>query len=107
MKKIFYTVAIFCAISFSANAQDKKVDIHQKAVSEATELAQLVNLDEATKQSFIALFEHKHNDLSLGLSPERKAELERIIELKIRATLTYDQMQILDNNKNVLSKLTK
>ena len=108
MKKLIYTLAVFFTVLLSSNAQEKRLDPKEVARTDAKELAQLVNLDATQTENFARLFEMKYNTLSINnLSDERKAELSRIMELKIRATLDAKQMEILDKNKEFLTRLIK
>ena len=56
----------------------------------------------------LKLFFVKHDTLKqTGLSAERKAELKRVIDAKLRATLTPENMEKLDKNEALLKKLTE
>jgi len=109
MKKIFFVFALFLAMSVSMNAQDKKpATAEESAKKDAVELANLVHLDNDMTENFLRLFETKYQILEdKSLSPERKAELERVMEAKIRATLTEKQMSILEANKELFNRLKK
>lgn len=118
MKKIIAAVALLFAFSISANAQEKKVTIKETASKEAIApdvagkndakvLFDLVKLDDKEFQIFIDLFTTKHKILAeQNLSQERKTELARVMDAKIRATLSADRMDLLDKNPEVLKKLT-
>lgn len=109
MKKIFFVFALLLAFSVSMNAQDKKpATVQESAKKDAIELANLVHLDNDMTENFFRLFETKYQILEdKNLSTERKAELERVIEAKIRATLTEKQMSILEANSELFSRLKK
>ncbi len=117
MKKIIAVVALLFAFSISANAQEKKVTVKEVAAKEtitpeiagkndAKALSDLVKLDEKEFQIFSDLFQTKHRILAeQGLSQERKTELARVIDAKIRATLSADRVDTLDKNPDLLKKL--
>lgn len=107
MKKFFYLFVITFCFAISTSAQDKKLNSKELATADAKELAQLVKLDVAQTENFARLFEMKYNYLNENLSEDRKKELTKIIDAKIRATLSGDQMQVLDKNKELLDRLTK
>jgi hypothetical protein len=109
MKKIFFVFAFFLAFSFSMSAQEKSAPTAQEsAKKDAVELANLVHLDAQMTENFFRLFETKYQILEdKSLSAERKAELEKVMEAKIRATLTEKQMSILEANKELYTRLKK
>lgn len=109
MKKVFFVFSLFLAFSFSMSAQEKKVITAQEAAKkDAVELASLVHLDDQMTESFFRLFETKYQILEdKSLSAERKAELEKVIEAKIKTTLTEKQMSILESNKELYTRLKK
>lgn len=109
MKKILGILVLFLAFTINANAQDKafkKVDAAVEAKKNAAEMADFLKLESSEVENFFRLFEYKYNVLNENLSEERKAELARIVDLKIRASLTPAQIEKLDKNKELLKKLT-
>lgn len=109
MKKILGILVLFLAFTINANAQDKafkKVDAVVEAKKNAAEMADYLKLESNEVENFFRLFEYKYNVLNENLSEERKAELARIVDLKIRASLTPAQIEKLDKNKELLKKLT-
>jgi hypothetical protein len=109
MKKILGTLVLFLAFTLNASAQDKafkKVDAAVEAKKNVTEMAEYLRLNSEDVENFLRLFEHKFRLLNENISDERKTELARIIDLKIRATLTPAQMEKLDKNPELLKKLT-
>lgn len=109
MKKILGILVLFLAFTINANAQDKsfkKVDVAVEAKKNAAEMADYLKLESSEVENFFRLFEYKYNVLNENLSEERKAELARIVDLKIRASLTPAQIEKLDKNKELLKKLT-
>lgn len=109
MKKIFFVFALLLAFSISASAQEKKAATAQEsAKKDAVELANLVKLDSEMTENFVRLFEMKYQILEdKNLSSERKEELERVMEAKIRATLDAKQMSLLEGNKALFERLKR
>lgn len=121
MKKLIAALTIMLAFTINANAQDKKsataaekaksesinkqFTAVEKAKKEATELTLLLGLSDTQNADFYRLFEQKHRTLESNLTPERKAELARVIEAKIRASLDENQMGKLEKNPELLQKL--
>lgn len=121
MKKLIAALTLALAFTINANAQDKKTTVNadkaktqsaqqltagEKAKNEAAELTQFLGLNETQNADFQRLFEQKHRTLEdATLSQERRNEVSRIVELKIRATLDGNQMDKLDKNPELLKKL--
>ena len=95
------------AFSINANAQDKKSTTSlEKGKKEANELTQYLGLDETQNANFIRLFQQKHSILETpDLTEERKRELTRVIEAKIRASLDAKQTDKLEKNPELFKKL--
>jgi hypothetical protein len=108
MKKLIAALTLLLAFSINANAQDKKsVTSSEKGKKEAAELTEYLGLDQTMSENFFRLFEQKNSILEdKSISQERKTELARVIEAKIRATLDAKQMDKLDKNPALLKKLT-
>lgn len=107
MKKFIAALTLILAFSVNANAQDKKeLTSAEKGKKDAVALAQYLDLNETMTADFERLFEQKYRTLEdKNLSQERRAEVSRIIELKIRATLTDAQMEKLQANKDLFKSL--
>lgn len=108
MKKLLFIFTLICAFSLTANAQDQKLKPQDKAKKDATELAELIGLTPTQTEDFSRLFEMKYQTLEIkDLSEERKSEMARIVEMKIRASISDKQAQILDaaENKDFLKRL--
>ena len=107
MKKLIAILTLFFAISISASAQDKKLSVSsEKAKKEAAELSTYLGLDETQNLNFFRLFEQKHKILETpDLTVERKTELTRVIEAKIRASLDAESMNKLEKNPELFKKL--
>lgn len=109
MKKIFFVFALLLAFSINASAQEKKAATPQEsAKKDAVELASLVKLSPDMTDNFYRLFEMKYQILEdKTLSAERIAELEKVIEAKIRASLDAKQMSLLEEDKALFARLKK
>ena len=108
MKNLLGALVLFLAFSMNASAQEKfrKVDEKVEAKTNLEALSQVIQLDAKLSQDLIGLFEYKYRNLNENLSTERKTELARIIDLKLRATLTSEQMQLIESKQGLLKKLT-
>ena len=110
MKKIIAALTLLLAFSINANAQDKGSltgSSTEKGKAQAAELSTYLGLDKTVTESFYRLFEQKFTILEdATMSTERKEELARVIEAKIRATLDGTQLDKLDKNPELLKKLT-
>ncbi|WP_298394616.1 hypothetical protein [Flavobacterium sp.] len=108
MKKILLVFAFFCFFTINASAQEKRLTSQEAAKKDAIELAELVGLKDNQIEDFYRLFEVKYTTLeNRSLSAEKKAELEQVMDAKIRATLNEKQMSILEANKALFEKLKK
>lgn len=108
MKNLLGALVLFLAFTVNASAQEtfKKVDEKIEAKSNLTVLSEVVELDAKLSQDLFGLFEYKYRILNENLSAERKIELAKVIEAKLRATLTETQMQSIESKKDLLKKLT-
>lgn len=111
MKKLLFVLALMFAFTINAQAQDKgakKPTPQELAKIESQKLAKLLELDETKTADFYRLFELKHQTLAIeNLSAERKSEMYRIVDLKIRASLNDEQMKKLESNKELFDDLIK
>lgn len=107
MKKIIAVIILIVAFSINANAQGKQaLSSADKGKKEAAELTLYLKLNEAQNADFERLFEQKHRALEVpDLSQERKDELAKVIEAKIRASLTIKQTEQLVRNAELFKKL--
>ncbi len=107
MKKFIAALTLLLAFSINANAQDKKeLSTAEKGKKDAVALAQYLDLNESMTADFERLFEQKYRTLAdKTLSQERREEVSRIIEMKIRATLSEAQMEKLTVNKDLFKSL--
>ena len=106
MKKIFFALSLMLAFTINANAQENKSNAQVNAKKESLELAQVVGISGTQVADFERLFEMKHQTLEIkDLSVERRTEMIRIMDLKIRASLTSEQMTKLEANTALYNKL--
>jgi hypothetical protein len=106
MKKIFFALSLMLAFTINANAQENKSNAQENAKKESLELAQVVGISGTQVADFERLFEMKHQTLEIqDLSVERRTEMLRIVDLKIRASLTAEQMAKLEANTALYNKL--
>ena len=116
MKQLMIIFAFFILSNIAVQAQEGtpastqqtskvRVDIKKQAKQEATAISNFLELDEVQTQNFYRLFEHKHKNLALDLSQERKEALKNIIEAKIRASLSEEKMTKLESNQELFQKL--
>lgn len=99
---------LLLAFSVNANAQAKQKSetAAEKATKQTAELTQYLGLDKTTSDNFYRLLEQKESTLeNKDMTPERKAELARVIEAKIRATLDARQTDKLEKNPELLNRL--
>ena len=107
MKKIIAVLTLLLAFTIGANAQDKKVNVEEAAKQDAFKITEFLGLSGTQQDDFVRLFEMKHQTLSdASLSQERKTEMSRIVEMKIRASLTQTQLQKLETNPELMATLT-
>jgi hypothetical protein len=107
MKKIIAILTLILAFTVNANAQDKKVSNEEAAKMDAVKLSEFLQLKGTQQDDFMRLFQMKYNTLNdPSMSEERKKEMSRVVEAKLRASLTADQLQKLDSNPELLAKFT-
>jgi hypothetical protein len=108
MKNLLGALVLFLAFTVNASAQEtfKKVDEKVEAKTNLAALSEVIPVQGTLSEDLFRLFEYKHRNLNENLSTDRKAELARIIEMKLRATLSADQMQKIESKPGLLKKLT-
>lgn len=108
MKNLLGALVLFLAFTVNASAQEtfKKVDEKVEAKTNLAALSEVVPVQGTLSEDLFRLFEYKHRNLNENLSTDRKAELARIIEMKLRATLSESQMKSIDSKPGLLKKLT-
>ena len=117
MRKIIAVVTLMLAFTINTNAQDKKTttlsatseiktDPQVAAKKDAAEMTEYLKLTDTQATDFFRLFEKKHVTLQdKSLSEERRKEVSKIIDAKIRATLDANQIERLEKNPELLKKL--
>jgi hypothetical protein len=107
MKKLVAILTLMLAFSINANAQDKYESTStEKGTKEAAMLTEYLGLKDTQNADFARLFTQKHTVLEdKTLSAERKQELSRVIDAKIRATHDGNQIEKLEKNPELLKKL--
>lgn len=108
MKNLLGALVLFLAFTVNASAQEtfKKVDEKVEAKTNLAALSEVVPVQGTLSEDLFRLFEYKHRNLNENLSTDRKVELAKIIEMKLRATLSADQMQKIESKPGLLKKLT-
>ncbi|MGC4040269.1 MAG: hypothetical protein QM710_05665 [Flavobacterium sp.] len=109
MKKIIAALTLLFAFSINAHAQDKGyvgLTNGEKAKKQAAEISEYLGLDQTMQTNFVALFEYKIEVLNdKNATAERKAEMSKVVEAKIRGTLDGNQMDKLEKNPELLKRL--
>ena len=107
MKKIIGVLTLLLAFTVSANAQDRKMNAEEAAKMDAYKMSEYLGLKSTQQDDFVRLFGMKYQALNdASLPQERKAEMSRIVEMKIRASVTPEQMKKLEANPEMMAKLT-
>ena len=108
MKNLLGALVLFLAFTVNASAQEsfKKADEKIEAKANLEALSKVITLEGTLSEDLLHLFEYKYRNLNENLSKERKVELAKMIELKLRATLTEAQMKSIESKPGLLKKLT-
>lgn len=108
MKNLLGALVLFLAFTVNASAQEsfKKVDEKIEAKANLEALSKVITLEGTLSEDLLHLFEYKYRNLNENLSADKKAELARIIEMKLRATLDEKQMINLEKKDGLLKQLT-
>jgi hypothetical protein len=107
MKKLIAALTLLLAFTINANAQERKMSNDEAAKMDAVKLAEYLDLKGTQQEDFMRLFQMKHATLNdPNVSVERKKEMSRVVEAKLRASLTTDQLQKLDANPEMLARFT-
>lgn len=103
MKKIIALFVMLLAFSAGMNAQEK----YEAAAKKDVELLKKhIQLDEKTENAVFYLFVKKHDNLSAqNLTAENKKDVNRIIEAKLRATFSDEQIRTLEKDPTVFNQL--
>lgn len=106
MKKIIAIFVFMLAFSFDASAQEQKT-AKELGKEDAYELVSYLELPQNMMETFTNLFEMKHESLlTEGISEERKQVLAEVIKQKIFATVDATDVEKLQENPELLKKLT-
>ena len=106
MKKFIAVLTLFFAFTVAASAQEKKLNNEEAAKLDAHRLSEYLELKGTQQDDFISLFVMKYQVLNdPSMSAERKTEMSRIVELKVRASLTPEQIKKLEANPALLAKV--
>ena len=106
MKKIVALLTMLLAFTISANAQEAKSSSAESAKRDVQLASEALGLKSNQQEDFFRLFEKKHDVLlNPNLSADRKSEMSRIVGLKIKASLSEEQLAKLEANPELLKKL--
>ncbi len=106
MKKIIALLALFFAFSVNATAQDNSFQIEKNAKNDLEKLMTVITVENDMQMTFFNLFKKKHEGMSDANATEAsRREISAVIEAKLRATLTPQQMASLEKNKAAFTQL--
>ena len=104
MKKIIALFVMFFAFTVSMNAQTEEAKT--AAEKDLKQFNEVVTVNKDTQQALYYLFIKKHEAfIQQDLSDERKTEVSKVIEAKLRATLDSDNIAKLEKNKDLFNQL--
>lgn len=108
MKNLLGALVLFLAFTVNASAQEsfKKVDEKVEAKANLEALSKVITFEGTLSQDLLGLFEYKYRNLNENLSAEKKEQLAKIIEMKLRATLDEKQMISIEKKEGLLKQLT-
>ncbi len=103
MKKFVAALTLFLACAFSASAQEQKLTADEKAKIEAHKLSETLGLQGKQQEEFIVLLVQKHRATAdPQFSVERKSEMARLVDERLRTILTPDQLRKLEGHPHLL-----
>lgn len=109
MKKIIILIIIIFSFSVNVNAQTeiKKSTPEDAAKSNVFELSKAIEIDAKMEQAFYNLLLGKHTQLTSDpkISEADKKQISNIIDAKIRATLTDEQIKKIEFIPGLYQKL--
>ena len=109
MKNIIKLIILFFAFSINANAQTekKKFTPEDAAKSNVFELSKAIEINAQMEQALYNLFLGKHTQLMSDekISEADKKQISYIIDSKIRATLTGEQIAKIELVPGLYQKL--
>lgn len=122
MKKIIALLVVTLGLGFSANAQQATKDVRavqmteldkntqQKikdaAAADAAELGKVITYKGTDKEMYTQLFETKHRMYAQNLTEDRKAYVASIVEKKLSAGLSPEDLQKVYNTPGLMKRLT-
>jgi hypothetical protein len=103
MKKL---ITLFVLVfAFTVNAQEKRFNPKEEAKKDVAQMQLLLNLNATNTENFLRLLELKYQYLNENLSEERKLALKESIDAKLRATLSNEEMSLLESKNELYKKL--
>ncbi len=104
MKKFVAAFAMFLAFTAASIAQEQKMTNEEKAKIEAYQLSEKLGLTGKKQEEFMTLLMQKHQTIdSPKMSTERKTEMTRIVDERLRAILTPEQLRKLEGHPHLLN----
>lgn len=106
MKKIITFFVLFLAFSINASAQDKSVSYEISAKKDLEQLMTVIKPDNNMQVALYNLFIKKYQELDTpAITTAKRLEITSIIDAKLRASLTDDQMITLEKHKDLYAHL--
>ncbi|HSD14850.1 MAG TPA: hypothetical protein VLB74_09405 [Flavobacterium sp.] len=106
MKKLITLFVLFLAFSINASAQDKPVGPEVRAKKDLEQLMQVVQPDNNMQVALFNLFIKKYQELDApNMTPARRLEITSMMDAKLRASLTNDQIIALEKSNDLYSHL--
>lgn len=110
MKNVIKLVILFFAFTLNMNAQTEKKNTPENAAkTNVFELSKAIEINAEYEKAFFQLFLSKHNQLMADnkISEESKNQIATIIDAKIRATLTGEQIKKIESVPGLYQKLLR
>jgi len=108
MKRLIAVFTFLLAFSLGTHAQEAQRQAAVNAAkADAVKMSEKLHLQGTQQDDFIRLFVTKHITLDDPNTPaEKKAEMSQVVNAKIRASLTPEQVKILDADPALQAQLT-
>ena len=108
MKKLIALFTFLFAFGFGAHAQEAQRQAAANAAkADAVKMTEKLHLQGTQQDDFIRLFVMKHMTMDDPNTPEaKKAEMAQVVDAKIRASLTPEQIKILDADPELQAQLS-
>jgi len=107
MKKLIAVLTLLFAVTFSANAQDKKVSSQDAAQKDIAALVQKVTISESLKKDFYTLMVMKHDALAEAKTQAQRDAIAEAYGHKVLGGLDKEQRSIVEKDKNLLKQLSQ